>query len=96
MPGRSPNTWATDLLRLAFGLDHGVCWTAALLFGGAKDRCLSPISAQTEPAPLDGAWIPFAVESALGRFEQVVNVHPGVRQHVIAIVTVDCRCLLRI
>jgi hypothetical protein len=46
-----------EALLLAIGLDHGVCWTAALLFGGAKDRCLSPISAQTEPAPLDGEWI---------------------------------------
>jgi hypothetical protein len=74
----------------------GVCWTAALLFGGAEDRCLSPISAQTKPAPLDGEWVPFAGESALGRFEQAVNVHPGVRQHVIAIVTVGCRRSLRI
>jgi len=65
-----------EALRLAIGLDPG--WTAALLFGGAKDRYLSPISAQTEPAPLDGEWITFAGESALGRFEQAVNVHPGV------------------
>jgi hypothetical protein len=49
-----------EALHLAIGLDPGVCWTAALLFGGAKDRCLSPISAQTEPAPLDGEWVPFA------------------------------------
>jgi hypothetical protein len=39
-----------------------------------KDRCLSPISAQTEPAPLDGEWIPFAGESALGRFEQAQDL----------------------